>query len=115
MGEFALREGTYVVWPGGHTHPKEPESVNRSFPRTSAFQRASRVASTCLTATALALSLSVRPSAAQEYVPTADLEHPKVKYSDSQVSMNDRCPVRQGKLSTTYKPVYVNGRPIGFC
>jgi hypothetical protein len=104
-----------VVWPDGHTYPKESESVNRPFPRTSAFQRASRVSSACLAATALVLSLSVRQSPAQEYVPTADLAHPKVKYSDSQVSMNDRCPVRQGKLSTTYKPVYVNGKPIGFC
>ena len=51
----------------------------------------------------------------QTYVPTADLQHPKVRYADSLVSMNDRCPVRKGKLSTTYKPVYVNGRPIGFC
>ena len=52
---------------------------------------------------------------AQVYVPQPDLEHPKIQYSDSTVSMNDRCPVRHGKLNTGYKPVYVNGRPIGFC
>ena len=52
---------------------------------------------------------------AQTYVPQPDLEHPKVQYADSTVSMNDRCPVRHGKLNTGYKPVYVNGRPIGFC
>jgi hypothetical protein len=55
------------------------------------------------------------PAPAQTYVPQPDLEHPKIQYSDSTVSMNDRCPVRHGKLNTGYKPVYVNGRPIGFC
>lgn len=51
----------------------------------------------------------------QEYVPTADLEHPKIRYADSLASLNDRCPVREGKLSPNYLPVYVNGQPIGFC
>lgn len=51
----------------------------------------------------------------QEYVPTDDPAHPRIQYPDSLVSLNDRCAVRQGKLSTTYTPVYVNGRPIGFC
>lgn len=52
---------------------------------------------------------------AQEYVPTADPEHPKLRYADSLVSLNDRCPVRQGKLNSSYRPVYVNGQPVGFC
>ena len=68
-----------------------------------------------LAAAALVAALSGRPGSAQVYVPTADLEHPKVRYADSLLSLNDRCPVRTGKLSTTYKPVYVNGQPIGFC
>ena len=51
----------------------------------------------------------------QEYVPEDDPAHPHIRYLDSLVSLNDRCAVRQGKLSTTYAPVYVNGRPIGFC
>jgi hypothetical protein len=63
----------------------------------------------------VAFALSGTHAPAQEYVPTADLEHPKIRYTDTLVSLNDRCPVRTGKLSTTYKPVYVNGRPIGFC
>jgi len=50
-----------------------------------------------------------------DYVPTEDPAHPRIRYADSLVSLNDRCAVRQGKLSTTYAPVYVNGRPIGFC
>jgi hypothetical protein len=55
------------------------------------------------------------PAPAQTYVPQPDLAHPKIQYADSTVSMNDHCPVRHGKLNTGYKPVYVNGRPIGFC
>lgn len=68
-----------------------------------------------LAAVFLAAALSGRPGSAQVYVPTADLAHPKIRYADSLLSLNDRCPVRTGKLSTTYKPVYVNGQPIGFC
>jgi hypothetical protein len=52
---------------------------------------------------------------AQELVPTGDPAHPRVRYSDSLVSLNDRCAVRQGGLNPLYPPVYVNGRPIGFC
>jgi hypothetical protein len=63
----------------------------------------------------LSAALCGRSGSAQTYVPTADLEHPKIRYADSLLSLNDRCPVRTGKLSTTYKPVYVNGQPIGFC
>jgi len=55
------------------------------------------------------------PVRAQTYVPTPDLEHPKIQYQDSLVSLNDRCPVRHGKLNPAYVPVYVNGRPVGFC
>ena len=68
-----------------------------------------------IAATVLAAALLGSPGSAQVYVPTADLAHPKIRYADSTLSLNDRCPVRTGKLSTTYKPVYVNGQPIGFC
>ncbi len=30
-------------------------------------------------------------------------------------SINDRCPVRHDPLSKAVEPVYVNGRPLGFC
>lgn len=30
-------------------------------------------------------------------------------------SINDRCPVRHDPLSKAVDPVYVNGRPLGFC
>jgi hypothetical protein len=87
--------------------PKKPE---RAFPGPRAW-----AATATLFAVTVAVALTGRPGTAQVYVPTADLNHPKVRYADSLVSLNDRCPVRTGKLSTTYKPVYVNHRPIGFC
>jgi len=40
---------------------------------------------------------------------------PHVRYADGQVSINNRCIVRQIKLSAMMRPIYVNGRPIGFC
>ena len=87
-------------------------------PTTQPDRRARRAAwalPAVLLGAVLAAGLGGRPGSAQIYVPTADLEHPKIRYADSLLSLNDRCPVRTGKLSTTYKPVYVNGQPIGFC
>ena len=55
------------------------------------------------------------PASAQRKVPTKDPAHPRVKYADSLVSLNDRCIVRAGGLNPIFKPVYVNGKPIGFC
>lgn len=55
------------------------------------------------------------PGSAQRFVPTDDPEHPRVKYPDSLVSVNDRCAVRKVKLGNRVRPVYVNGLPIGFC
>jgi hypothetical protein len=81
--------------------------------------RRSRIAGV-LTAAAVAagIGLAARttpPAAAQSFVPTADPNHPKVMYADSLISMNDRCVVRQGTLNPNYLPVYINGRPVGFC
>ncbi len=50
------------------------------------------------------------------YVLGPDAEHPFVRYLDGQVSLNATCAIRRGnKLSRKVPPVYVNGRPIGFC
>lgn len=50
-----------------------------------------------------------------EYVQPAD-SFPTIRYFESGlVSLNDRCAVRKVKLNTKMPPVYVNGRPIGFC
>ena len=43
------------------------------------------------------------------------VEKPLIKFDDEQVSLNDRCPVRKAKLNLKMPPVYVNGKPIGFC
>lgn len=52
---------------------------------------------------------------AQRFVTASSPEFPKVKYADSLTSLNDRCAVARAKLSTTVRPVYVNGTPVGFC
>lgn len=40
---------------------------------------------------------------------------PRIRFADGLVSLNDRCPVRKAKLNLKMPPVYVNGRPVGFC
>lgn len=50
------------------------------------------------------------------YVLGPEAAHPLVRYLDGQVSLNSTCAIRRGnKLSRKVPPVYVNGRPIGFC
>jgi hypothetical protein len=55
------------------------------------------------------------PGRGQRWVPGPDPAHPRVKYADSLVSLNDQCLVRGGRLSPRIRPVYVNGLPVGFC
>jgi len=43
------------------------------------------------------------------------LEFPKVVFADGSVSINDRCPVRKVPLNRRLSPLFVNGRPVGFC
>ena len=43
------------------------------------------------------------------------LEFPKLRFTNATVSLNDRCPVRKAKLNQRLAPLFVNGRPIGFC
>jgi hypothetical protein len=45
----------------------------------------------------------------------ASAEHPRLKFTDGSVSVNDTCPVTKRKLNVAFPPVYVNGQPIGFC
>lgn len=50
------------------------------------------------------------------YVQSSDPAHPRVRYLDGQVSLNDSCAIRRGsKLSRRVPPMFVNGQPIGFC
>jgi YHS domain-containing protein len=57
----------------------------------------------------------VPPACAQRYVPSGDPYLPRVEYSDGLVSINKRCTVRKILMTTTTRPVYINGRPLGFC
>ncbi len=49
------------------------------------------------------------------YVTGDPQEHPRLRFKDGSVSLNDRCPVSQTKLNPALDPVFVNGRPVGFC
>lgn len=50
------------------------------------------------------------------YVLGSEAALPRVRYLDGQVSLNESCAIRRGnKLSRKIPPIYVNGRPIGFC
>ena len=62
---------------------------------------------------------TVQSSSVQTLLPAAytdtALEFPKLQFTNETVSLNDRCPVRKVKLNTRLAPLFVNGRPIGFC
>lgn len=78
--------------------------------------RPQRAPAAAMLAVALALAvLAAAPGGAQRYVPQKDAAHPRLKYADSLVSINDSCAVRGGALSPLIRPVYVNGAPVGFC
>ena len=51
----------------------------------------------------------------QRPVPGSDPKYQRLKFADSLVSLNDRCAVARNKLNPQVRPVYVNGRPVGFC
>ena len=61
------------------------------------------------------LAFGALTARAQRYVPTADPQHPRLKFADSLISPNDRCLVSHDKLNSRVRPVYVNGVPMGFC
>ena len=70
-----------------------------------------RIASIAL----LAALAWVGAASAQRYVAQPDTAHPRLKFADSLVSLNDRCAVAKNKLNRRVRPVYVNGKPVGFC
>lgn len=49
------------------------------------------------------------------FIPGKHPDRPRIMYLDSLTSINDFCPVRQARLDPDRKPVYVNGKPVGFC
>ena len=50
-----------------------------------------------------------------EYMAGDPEEFPRIRFADSRVSVNDRCPVTKKKLNPRIDALYVNGRPVGFC
>jgi len=51
-----------------------------------------------------------RPVPPKFYAPVYE----KAKY-ESVLSVNDRCPVKHGRLNSNIRPTYVNRQPVGFC
>jgi len=88
-----------------------PLAVSRNF-RAAA---ARNLAFGTLAGLLLALVFAPQGAHSQRRVPTADPEHPRIKYADSLESVNDRCIVRMNPLNPKMRPMYVNRLPIGFC
>lgn len=44
---------------------------------------------------------------------SADFSH--LRYASGELSLNDRCPVRRDRLNPKVRPLFVNGKPTGFC
>ena len=49
------------------------------------------------------------------YVAGDPEDYPRLRFEDGSVSSTDRCPVLGNKLNPGLDPLYVNGRPVGFC
>ena len=43
------------------------------------------------------------------------LEEIVIRYEDGTMTINDFCPVLQRPLGPVKSPIFVNGRPVGFC
>ena len=55
------------------------------------------------------------PSMGETVLTDTTSDFPHLRFADGQVSLNDRCMVRQVKLNPRLPAIYVNGRPVGFC
>ena len=49
-----------------------------------------------------------------QFVPP-NAEFPRLRWPDGSVSVNDRCPVSKTRIARDILPLWVNGRPVGFC
>ncbi|MCM2272707.1 MAG: hypothetical protein NDJ18_09170 [candidate division Zixibacteria bacterium] len=43
------------------------------------------------------------------------VELPRLRYANGDITINDRCPVRKVSLNPRLMPLFVNGKPLGFC
>ena len=49
-------------------------------------------------------------------MPSVRETHPRLRFVDGQVSLNDSCMiVTENPLNPSVPPLYVNGQPLGFC
>ena len=68
----------------------------------------------------LFLSSSCSPSM-RPMEPLGEFEEPEAEFSPVRywdrdlVSLNEQCPNTRARLNPAIEPIYVNGRPIGFC
>jgi len=72
-----------------------------------------------LTLAAMACSTLPEPVAPQDgviRVVSGDAVHPLLRYRDGQLSQNTSCVIQlDNPLNPRIPPMYVNGRPLGFC
>jgi hypothetical protein len=63
----------------------------------------------------LAMTIAASAFAAPEKIPVGETERHHIRYDDGTLTINDFCPVLQRPLGPVKSPVFVNGRPVGFC
>lgn len=63
----------------------------------------------------LAITVAGTAAVAQEKVPVPGSDRFRIRYADGTLSINDWCPVAKRALGRSQTPIYVNGRPVGFC
>lgn len=68
-----------------------------------------------LAAVVIAATPPAAPIKLPRYVSSGDRMLPKVQYTDTLVSVNKRCTVRQILMGPQTRPVYVNRKALGFC
>ncbi len=70
----------------------------------------------CLAASAILAALACTRTEPPAVAVQPGAEYSALRYLDRDlVSLNDRCPISGTPLNTEIEPLYVNGRPIGFC
>jgi len=62
-----------------------------------------------------ALAPAAEPPAPSSESPSAEDRYHPLQLADGQETVNDRCPVRKRRLNAKLEPLWVNGRPVGFC
>ena len=63
----------------------------------------------------VALSFGALAALAQPMLPVPGPAFPRLTFADSLTSVNDRCVITHNRLNAAIHPLYVNGKPVGFC